>query len=219
MNTCEFRSQREVGDVSVEAGRARGQLGWYRFAARIAAGHTVLDAGCGLGYGLTELRRMSTATGQDLDPRLLRDGILIAPIEEIPSKSFDFVVSVDVVEHVAKDKEFVCQLARIAKLGIFLTTPLSFYKRPLWPYHIREYRAHEFLDLLYGHGKVIFFTGDQAGNRINQINMRYFWTIDALINSRITNIPFRAVQKLFPSRFRYNGHQGALVWLQTSRQQ
>ena len=41
--------------------------------------------------------------------------------------------------------------------------------------------------------------------------MAYFWTIDALINWPISNLPFRAAQKLMPRRLRYNAHHAVMV--------
>lgn len=209
---------REVGDVSVEAGRANTQMGWYRLATQIVAGHTVLDAGCGLGFGTQELARLaSCAEGQDLDPRLAKPGVHIQPLTELADKSFDYVVSIDVVEHVPDDAGFVRELARIARLGVLLTTPLSCLGRDIWPYHIREYRAREFLDLISPLGDVSYFLGSQSGEEIFEIRRPWhFWTRDFLVNNRLTNVPFRAVQKLLPPSLRYNAHQGALIRLRSS---
>jgi SAM-dependent methyltransferase len=205
---------REVGDASVEAGRAASQMGWYRLAAKtIVPGRSVLDAGCGLGAELDELARTaSQALGQELDPRLARDGVTIGPVEAIPDKSYDIVVSVDVVEHVPDDAAFIANLARIARIAVFVTTPLSFHGRPIWPYHIREYRASQFLHLLAPFGRLTYFIGSPSGSEIYPVrSMVYFNIIDGLVNSPVTNLPFRAFQKLLPKRLRYHAHQGALI--------
>jgi len=209
-------SARQVGDISVDAGRASTQIGWYRFAARqVTAGRTVIDIGCGLGTGLKELQATALkAVGQDLDPRLEREDIVISPIEDIPSKSYDVVVSVDVVEHVPEDSGFLRQLARIAKQAVFLTTPLSVLGREIWPYHIREYKAREFMALVAPVGRVTYYKGTPSGSEIYEVrNMQYFWMIDSLINSPLFNLPFRAGQKILPKRLRYNAHQAALIEL------
>ncbi len=208
------KPEKRTGDTSVQAGRAATQMGWYRFAARsIVPGCTVLDAGCGLGHGIAELRTSAAdVVGQDLDSRLQGDGTIIGPIEEVPAKSYDIVVSVDVIEHVADDEAFVDELTRIARKAVFLTTPLAAYGRPLWPYHIREYRAQELLRLVRRFGEVTYFKGTPSGSEIFEVrSMACFRIVDALVNSPLSNRPFRAAQKLLPRRLRYNAHQAVLV--------
>ena len=175
-------SVRTVGDDSVDAGRGPGQLAWYRFAAQFAAGRSVLDAGCGLGLGLDILRcAASDAQGQDLDPRLARDGVHIGGLDTLPSKSFDLVVSIDVVEHVEDDRAFVRQLARIARKAVFLTTPNWTVTRCTWPYHLREYTPRELVSLLSPLGKVQLFKGNGAGTAVYPVRHRgaYFALNDA----------------------------------------
>ena len=76
----------------------------------------VLDAGCGLGYGLDILDRTARqASGQDIDPRLANSRVRIAPLSSFPTKSVDAVISVDVIEHIQDDATFVGELARIAR--------------------------------------------------------------------------------------------------------
>lgn len=176
-------------------------------------GRTVLDAGCGLGHGLGELRSTAAkAIGQDLDPRLKAEGILIGGLEELPAKSYDVVVSIDVIEHVGDDEAFLCHLSRIAKEMVFLTTPLSVHGRARWPYHVREYRAQEFLRIVRPFGDVTYYVGTSSGSQIFEVShMAYFRLIDGLINSPLFNLPVRAAQKLLPRRLRYHAHQAALI--------
>jgi methyltransferase family protein len=153
-------------------------------------------------------------SGQDLDPRLKRDDIIIAPIGAIPDKSYDVVVSIDVIEHVESDREFLRHLTRIAREAVFLTTPLSFLWREVWPYHIREYRAREFLELTQPFGRLTYYKGTPSGSEIYPVNaMRYFRALDRMMNSWIMQFPLRATQKLLPKRMRYNSHQAALIHL------
>lgn len=207
-------SKRAIGDVSLAAGRAATQMGWYRFAAEnFASGNDVLDVGCGLGEGLKELRRKAkTAQGQEIDENLNGEGIIIGKIEQIKDKSFDVVISIDVVEHVPDDRNFVINLARIARKTLFLTTPLSALGREIWPYHIREYRPKELIDLVSDLGNVMYYKGTPSGSEIYPLkNMDFFWITDRLINNSITNIPFRAVQKLLPKKLRYNAHHAVKI--------
>src|ERR1700690_3510624 len=149
------REYRKVGDTSVEAGRGPGQLAWYEFAAQFCKGKTVLDVGCGLGRGIEVLRKTADSVrGQDLDERLASKEIMIMPLNEIPSKSFDVVTSIDVIEHVEEDAWFVAELFRIARESVFITTPNWSITRCTWPYHLREYTPKQLEELLAPHGIV-----------------------------------------------------------------
>ena len=207
-------SVRTVGDISVDAGRGPGQLAWYRFASRFAAGKTVLDAGCGLGLGTDILRKSALrAAGQDLDPRLARDGIHIGPLEDLPSKSVDVVVSIDVIEHVPDDREFVHQLGRIAREMVFVTTPNWTITRCTWPYHLREYTPSELEHLLGQIGDVQLYKGNGAGTLVHPV--RYPGAYHAL--NRLRQFPLTAFSTRCFSRFmlpeaaRLHSHNAALI--------
>ena len=205
---------RTVGDVSVEAGRGAGQLGWYRFAARFVAGKSVLDAGCGLGKGLDILRQSAvSARGQDLDPRLDRDDIHIGPLDEIPSKSVDVVVSMDVVEHVEDDGAFVRNLGRIAREHVFVTTPNWSITRCTWPYHLREYTPREFEILLCQIGKVSLYKGNGGGTLVHPVSHpAAYHAMNSLRQFPLTAFPTRCFSRLFlPEALRLHSHNAALV--------
>jgi SAM-dependent methyltransferase len=207
-------SVRTVGDDSVVAGRGAGQLAWYRFAARFAQGKSVLDAGCGLGLGLDILRTAaSRAEGQDLDPRLSRPGIHIGDLQTVASKSFDLVVSIDVVEHVEDDAGFVRQLARIARQAIFLTTPNWTITRCTWPYHLREYTPAEFQKLLSPVGKVQLFKGNGPGTEVFPVrNPSTYFALNAARAQGTTAFATRCLSRfLLPKAARLHSHNAALV--------
>src|ERR1043166_8674909 len=135
---------RDCGDSAPLAGRGPGQLPWYQFATRFTQSRSVLDAGCGSGMGLDILAKSArTAKGQDLDSRLSRPDVTIGPLEDFPPDSFDVITSIDVIEHVDDPAGFVSSLMRIAKVGVFLTTPNWTAGRCEWPYHLREYTPSE----------------------------------------------------------------------------
>jgi SAM-dependent methyltransferase len=205
---------RTVGDVSVEAGRGAGQLAWYRFASRFAAGKSVLDAGCGLGQG-TEILRQSarSAKGQDLDPRLQRDGIHIGPLEDVPSKSVDMIVSIDVVEHVEDDVSFIRNLGRIARELVFVTTPNWSITRCAWPYHLREYTPREFETLLGQIGKVTLYKGNGAGTLVYPVtHPSAYHALNGLRQFAPTDFAARCFSRLLlPPSMRLHSHNAALV--------
>lgn len=133
-------THRECVDANVASGRAPTQLGWYRFVASLTAAHSVIDIGCGLGHcSDTLLATAKSVAGQDVDPRLAGSEVIIALLEPLESKSFDVVTVIDVIEHILDDESFVGHLARIARRGLFVSTPNWTLTRCQWPYHVREY--------------------------------------------------------------------------------
>lgn len=134
----------------------------------------VLDVGFGLGYGLNILAiKASQVSGVDVDklvyeycqdtivernPRLvsleLYDGNKL-PFED---NSFDVVTCVDVIEHVENYREFINEMLRVSKKGVFLSTP---NRRPEYTnrdgtpknhWHLREWSFEEFDDIITDYG-------------------------------------------------------------------
>jgi hypothetical protein len=211
----EIRQARVVGDVSVEAGRGPGQLPWYQFASQFVKGKTVLDAGCGLGEGLKILQQTAVkAVGQDLDQRLERSDILVVPLQDIPSKSYDVVTSIDVVEHVEQDKDFVVQLCRIARECVFVTTPNWTITRCQWPYHLREYTPAQLESLLAPYGELQLYKGNSNGSVVYPVNYpKGYHLSNSLRIAPATSLITRCVNKLLPQRTRIYGHNAALLRL------
>jgi 2-polyprenyl-3-methyl-5-hydroxy-6-metoxy-1,4-benzoquinol methylase len=204
---------RECGDEGVEAGRGPGQLPWYAFALQFVTGRSVLDAGCGLGHGMAILRRAAKEVrGHDLDPRLAADDVFIGDLELVRSKSFDVVVSIDVVEHVEDPGRFLGHLARIAREGIFLTTPNWTASRCHWPYHRREYTPRAFEQLLRPLGTVFLYKGTPDGSAAYPVrwNRLYCWFND-LRSAPLTAFPARCWNNLVPRSRRIHSHNAAWV--------
>jgi SAM-dependent methyltransferase len=206
---------RECGDESVDAGRGPGQLGWYSFARRFVQGKHVLDAGCGLGHGLRILQsEAAVGHGQDLDPRLEGPDIQIGPLEDIDDKSYDVVVSIDVVEHIEDDTAFLNQLARIAREGIFLTTPNWTAGRCTWPYHIREYTPRQFEALLGRVGEVTLYKGIPSGDLVFPVrHPRAYHRLNSLRVWKPTSLFTMCLNHLLPVRCRIHSHNAAWVRL------
>jgi 2-polyprenyl-3-methyl-5-hydroxy-6-metoxy-1,4-benzoquinol methylase len=212
------REYRKVGDTSVEAGRGPGQLAWYEYALRFVKGKTVLDVGCGLGKGLIILgRTASSVTGQDLDPRLALDNVMIKPLAEIPDKSYDIVTSIDVVEHVEDDRDYAYQICRIAREAIFVTTPNWTITRCAWPYHIREYTPRQLEALFEPFGKVHLYKGNAAGTIVFPVKHAELYHFANRLRTHIlAQYLVRAVNKVLREEMRLLGHNAALIDLRTS---
>jgi SAM-dependent methyltransferase len=209
------RIARMVGDISVDAGRGPGQLQWYKFASRIIQGKSVLDAGCGLGKGLEILMQTNpVVVGQDLDPRLASKNVIIGPLDAIASKSFDFVTSMDVIEHVEDDRSFVANLCRIAREGVFVTTPNWTITRCVWPYHLREYTPRELNALFEHYGKVRLFKGDSAGANVYPVRFPgLYYIANDMRSFPLTSFITRVTNKLLPDSQRILGHNALFVSL------
>lgn len=100
----------------------------------------LLDAGCGTGYTLSQLSRYGDAFGIDLSgdavelsqKRNLRR-LQFASIDKLPFKNnaFDWIFSLDTIEHLENDIEALKEFNRVCKTGgyIFLCVPAH---RFLW---------------------------------------------------------------------------------------
>jgi SAM-dependent methyltransferase len=140
-------------------------LSRYHFVAPQVAG-TLLEIGCGRGYGLEVLApRTNAQVGIDVSTSFLSDAcrgnpsavFACASGDALPlgANSFDAIIAFDVIEHAQDDRFFVSEIRRVAREGAFiaLSTPNRLIVSgnrvtPLNPFHVREYLAAEFCELL-----------------------------------------------------------------------
>ncbi len=137
-------------------------------------GARVLDVGFGLGYGLNILAiKASEVSGVDVDaralehcratvagrnPRLRNVALYDGCTLPFPDETFDVVTCVDVLEHVEQYDHFLDELLRVARKGVFISTPNRRPEhtrrdgRPKNPYHLREWSREELDAILRRHG-------------------------------------------------------------------
>ncbi len=165
----------------------------YAFAMQTLLTHdsTVLDVGCGEGYGTSLLsEHVKRVTGLDVDEDTVAhaaarygthncsfrvyDGTTI-PYE---SGAFDAVVSFQVIEHVHDDLSFVCEVRRVLKQnGLFvLTTPNRTHRvkpghRPWNRFHVREYYPDDLERLLATRFSHVRIWGIRAVDEIQEAEM------------------------------------------------
>lgn len=203
------------GDHEPLAGRKPAQMGWYQFAADLAEGCSVLDVGCGSGEGLKLLSaRADEALGIDLDERLDRPdvNVRIQSVSDIPDKSFDIVVSMDVIEHVENDAAFVADLFRVARKAVFVTTPNYAVSRNRHPYHVREYTPSEFERLFAGYGHIELMAGSAHGfEHVPVTRRRAYFLVNALYCWKPTVPVAKVLKRLL--RIKVWKHNAALVRL------
>jgi SAM-dependent methyltransferase len=103
----------------------------------------VLDAGCGSGRLLDELRDYGHVTGLDLNPDSVEiarsrghEDVVQGAVEHLPwdDETFDLVISLDMVEHTPDDRVTLRELRRVTTQGgLFLMTVPAL--RALWSSH------------------------------------------------------------------------------------
>ncbi len=136
-------------------------LAAYRFARARAAGRTVLDAGCGAGYGTALLAEVAVSVvGIDrAEAVALARAAHAAPnleyrpfdLERLAAlgERFDLVVSFQVIEHLPDPVGFLGALDACRAPGgtLVVTTPNRLMTVSENPYHLREWTAPELLAL------------------------------------------------------------------------
>ncbi len=161
---AEFTGERVIpGQVDVDL--LNEHMARYAFAARLARGKRVLDAGCGAGYGSAELAHVAeVVVGVDSAaeaiefaranyrlPNLQFEQASCTALPH-PDSSFDLVVAFEVIEHLEEWREFLTQVRRVlAANGQFIvSTPNRLYytesrgTEGVNPFHVHEFDFEEF---------------------------------------------------------------------------
>ena len=161
---AEFTGERVIpGQVDVDL--LNEHIARYSFAARLARGKRVLDAGCGAGYGSAELAQAADrVVGIDCAaeavefaranyrlPNLQFEQASCTGLPH-PDGSFDLVVAFEVIEHLENWRAFLAEARRVlAASGQFIvSTPNKLYytesrgHEGANPFHVHEFDFTEF---------------------------------------------------------------------------
>jgi SAM-dependent methyltransferase len=158
MENPERFDPRDAGGTLIDSEhRAR-----YHFGAQVVAGQEVLDASCGVGYGIEILSRAgaSAVTGVDISAEAIaaakdRFGEFATALEEadlrdLPFKdnSFDVVVSFETIEHVEEPREALAELDRVLRPGgiLVISSPNPDGYIGGNEHHVHEFRPAELLE-------------------------------------------------------------------------
>jgi SAM-dependent methyltransferase len=161
---AEFTGERVIPG-QVDADLLNEHLARYAFAARLARGKRVLDAGCGAGYGSAELVKSAlSVVGADRAPEAVayaREHYRLPNLQfeqaacgalPHPGAAFDLVVAFEVIEHLRDWEEFLREVRRVlAPTGQFIvSTPNKLYyaesrrRAGPNPFHAHEFEFDEF---------------------------------------------------------------------------
>lgn len=187
--------ERTVPGVAAENYWFRRHEAAYRWALPHLQGRSVLEVGCGEGYGTALIAGVAMhVTGLDYDAitvahaaaqyprvRFVRANLAALPLR---SASVDAVATLQVIEHVWDHPQFLAECRRVLRPGgtLLVTTPnrLTFspgsgeHDRPRNPFHTVEFTAGQLAALLTRCGfDVHLVAGVHAGARLAALDARH----------------------------------------------
>jgi ubiquinone/menaquinone biosynthesis C-methylase UbiE len=134
----------------------------YQFGAQVAVGKEVLDAACGVGYGIEILSRAGAAsvTGVDRDPAAIQEAearfgeyataLVEGDLGELPfpDSSFDVLLSFETIEHVQEPEKALAELRRVLRRDgvLVISSPNPDAYLGGNEHHIHEFRPEELLE-------------------------------------------------------------------------
>ncbi len=167
----ELTGERTLPDVPEENYWYRRHLVVYRWIAERCRGARAIDMACGEGYGTAVLaERASQVTGVDANPeaheharlRYTRPGLRFerALVEQFDGGApYDAIVFLQTIEHIRQPGELLARLASLLAPGgaAYVSTPNvrtlapEGAQRSNNPWHVHEYTASEYAELLAPH--------------------------------------------------------------------
>jgi len=155
---------------------------------RIGKNCTILEVGCGVGYGTNFISSQFKVVGLDISKEAIKEArkrykhilFVVGDGINLPFKDeqFDAVISLQVIEHIKKKEvpKYLNEIKRVLKnYGIFiLTTPnkemrLLPFQKPWNPFHEHEYSAKELEKVLSKVFPVCYVKGIGAVEEIREI--------------------------------------------------
>ncbi|MGB0888922.1 MAG: class I SAM-dependent methyltransferase [Solirubrobacterales bacterium] len=163
----ELTGERTLPDLPEENYWYRRHLIVYDWIAERVAGHRVIDMACGEGYGSSVLSRNAAhVTGIDANPEAYEHAKAKYASENVEivrdliethraPQPVDDVVFLQTIEHVQDPAAVLRHFASLLKPGgtVYLSTPNLLTLAPEGaeksdnPWHVKEYRPHEFREL------------------------------------------------------------------------
>ena len=140
----------------------------YEYAENFVKNKTVLDFGCGSGYGTEMLsKNAAKVTGVDISKEAVdyaknnynSDNLDFKTIAELTDEKFDVITSFQVIEHVPNDVEYIKTLKKFLNPGghLLISTPdkthrlFNHIQKPWNIFHLKEYTSKSLENLLKKH--------------------------------------------------------------------
>lgn len=162
----EFTGERLIPNLNFSAAFYYEHMIRYLFAVHFAKGKTVLDVGCGEGYGsnlLSSHGKAKKVFGIDIDPASIKHAKKhyvsksvhyavdsAETLSTIKDKSIDLVVCFELIEHIKDQKACFKNIKRVLKKGgvMIVSTPNKHVYPKGNPFHLKELYPHEFRTLV-----------------------------------------------------------------------
>jgi len=208
-STTEITSHEESSDNVIHQ---RLYFAYVEVAKRLEAqpSANVLEIGCGAGRGMQLLAGHCTNyTGIDKNEKLLAlhkqtypdfDFIVksIPPMSFLKDNTYDFVISFQVIEHIEDDTLFLKEISRVLKPGgkAIITTPNRSMSLTRNPWHVREYLAHELVELaqpFYSTVKIQGVLGSEPVMEYYQENKR---SVEKITRFDVFNLQYRLPRQI-----------------------
>ena len=150
-------AERVSRDVTDNYVFQRSRLAYVEAAKRVRG--RVLEIGTGTGYGVDIIAphaeryvTLDKSRSEELGRMPSNVEFCQCAVPPLPfeDESFDYVVSFQVIEHIKCDREFVREVYRVLKPGgeFIVSTPNRPMSLTRNPWHVREYNAEQFKELL-----------------------------------------------------------------------
>ena len=153
----------------------------YLFASQFTKKKTVLDAGCGTGYGSFFIAKNGArkVIGIDISDEAItysKNNFSAANIEfqkgdccktGFPDSSFDVIIAFELIEHLEQYEDFIKEMGKILKKDgiIILSTPNKLTYNSVNPFHFHEFTENELNELLsknFEHVSIFYQTTPSA---------------------------------------------------------
>lgn len=114
---------------------------WHIYVGQtIISNSTIIDIGAGIGKSKDRLRAGNNfVITQDINIARTKLVDLICDAEDIGTSTYDYVTAFDVIEHTNDADKFLYNCHRIAKSGIFITTPNRYKCPAAWHWYPTEF--------------------------------------------------------------------------------
>ncbi len=183
----------------------------YVETAKLVSGD-VLEIGTGSGYGidiiaphtkkfvtLDKYKAKHIADDKELEKNnitFIRKNI--PPLDTIADKSFDFVISFQVIEHIKNDNEFCNEVYRVLKdNGKFIvTTPNKHMSLTRNPWHVREYTINELEQLLRKHFQSVEKKGIFGNDKIMEYYKNNKSSVEKITRFDIFNLQYQLPRQI-----------------------